>query len=100
MTGESIRRLIVNMWSGYITVQNDFFKFEKKTISREFFFIKAMSQKLLYIWYIVYFFRKHWIPALKHALTGLWQFLITKSPLKMTKNIFHFTEKSLFVLKF
>ena len=36
---------------------------------------------------------------LKGALSGLRQFLITESPLKMMKNAFYFTLKALFVLK-
>ena len=35
----------------------------------------------------------------KGALSGLRQFLATESPLKMMKNAFYFTLKSLFVLK-
>ena len=35
----------------------------------------------------------------KGSLSGLRQFLATKSPLKMMKNAFHFTLKALFVLK-
>ena len=36
---------------------------------------------------------------LKGALSGLRQFLATKSPLKMMKNAFYFTSKVLSVLK-
>ena len=36
---------------------------------------------------------------LKGALSGLRQFLVTESSLKMMKNTFHFTSKALFVLK-
>ena len=35
----------------------------------------------------------------KGALLGLRQFLVTESLLKMMKNVFYFTLKSLFVLK-
>ena len=35
----------------------------------------------------------------KGALSGLRQFLTTKSPLKIMKNAFYFTSKALFVLK-
>ena len=35
----------------------------------------------------------------KGALQGLRQFLITESPLKVTKNAFYFTLKAIFVLK-
>ena len=37
--------------------------------------------------------------ALKGALSGLRQFLATENSLKMMKNVFYFTSKSLFVLK-
>ena len=37
--------------------------------------------------------------SIKGALSGLRQFLATKSPLKMMKNAFCFTSKALFVLK-
>ena len=37
--------------------------------------------------------------SVKVALSGLRQFLATKSPLKMMKNAFYFTLKALFVLK-
>ena len=37
--------------------------------------------------------------SLKGALSGLRQFLITESPLKMMKNAFYFTLKALFILK-
>ena len=37
--------------------------------------------------------------SLKVALSGLRQFLATKSPLKIMKNSFYFTLKALFVLK-
>ena len=36
---------------------------------------------------------------IKGALSGLRQFLATKSPLKMIKNVFYFTSKALFVFK-
>ena len=36
---------------------------------------------------------------MKGALSGLRQFLATKSPLKMMKNAFYLTSKVLFVLK-
>ena len=36
---------------------------------------------------------------LKDTLSGLRQFLVTESPLKMMKNTFYFTLKALFVLK-
>ena len=36
---------------------------------------------------------------IKGALSGLRQFLVTESPLKMMKNAFYFTSKALFVLK-
>ena len=36
---------------------------------------------------------------LKGALSGLRQFLATESPLKMMKNVFYFTLKTLLVLK-
>ena len=36
---------------------------------------------------------------MKGALSGLRQFLATKSPLKMMKNAFYFTSKTPFVLK-
>ena len=39
------------------------------------------------------------INLFKGALSGLRQFLITESPLKMIKNTFYFTLKALFVLK-
>ena len=35
----------------------------------------------------------------KGALSGLREFLTTKSPLKIMKNAFYFTSKALFVLK-
>ena len=35
----------------------------------------------------------------KGALSGLRQFLVTESPLKIMKNAFHFTLKALFVLE-
>ena len=35
----------------------------------------------------------------KGALSGLRQFLVTESPLKMMKNVFYFTSKALFILK-
>ena len=35
----------------------------------------------------------------KGALSGLRQFLVIEGPLKMMKNAFHFTSKTLFVLK-
>ena len=35
----------------------------------------------------------------KRTLSGLRQFLATENPLKMIKNAFYFTLKSLFVLK-
>ena len=35
----------------------------------------------------------------KGALSGLRQFLAAESPLKMTRNVFYFTSKALFVLK-
>ena len=37
--------------------------------------------------------------SVKSALSGLRQLLATESPLKMMKNLLHFTSKSLFVLK-
>ena len=37
--------------------------------------------------------------SVKGALSGLIQLLATESPLKMMKNLLHFTSKSLFVLK-
>ena len=37
--------------------------------------------------------------TVKGALSGLRQFLSTKSPLKLMKNAFYFTSKALFVLK-
>ena len=37
--------------------------------------------------------------SVKGAVSGLRQFSTTESPLKMIKNTFHFTSKSLFVLK-
>ena len=36
---------------------------------------------------------------IKGALSGLRQFFVTESPLKMMKNAFYFTLKALFVLK-
>ena len=39
------------------------------------------------------------VEKLKGALSGLRQFLATKGPLKMNKNAFYFTLKTLFVLK-
>ena len=42
---------------------------------------------------------RSFINFLKGAPTGLRQFLATKSPLKMMKNVFHFTLKSLFILE-
>ena len=35
----------------------------------------------------------------KGALSGLRQFLVIKSPLKMMKNTFYFSSKALFILK-
>ena len=37
--------------------------------------------------------------CIKSALSGLRQFLVTESPLKMIKNAFYFNSKALFVLK-
>ena len=42
--------------------------------------------------------RKEQIAYTKGALSGLKQFLATKSPLKMMKNAFYFTSKALLVL--
>ena len=36
---------------------------------------------------------------IKGALSGVRQFLATENPLKMIKNVFYFTLKTLFVLK-
>ena len=36
----------------------------------------------------------------KGVLSGLRQFLVTESPLKIKRNVFYFTLKALFVLKF
>ena len=42
----------------------------------------------------------NWVgEKIKGALYGLRQFLATEGPLKMMKNVFHFTLKALFVLK-
>ena len=37
--------------------------------------------------------------SIKGALSGLKQFLVTESPLKMMKNAFYFISKALFILK-
>ena len=42
------------------------------------------------------FYQVRWF---KDALSGLRKFLATESPLKMMKNAFYFTSKTLFVLK-
>ena len=42
------------------------------------------------------FYQVRWF---KGALSGLRKFLATESPLKMMKNAFYFTSKTLFVLK-
>ena len=42
---------------------------------------------------------KNLYSSIKGALSGLIQFLATESPLKMMKNAFCFTLKTLFVLK-
>ena len=46
-----------------------------------------------------YIFGTSMVSNVKGALTGLRQFLVTESPLKMMKNAFYFTSKALFVLK-
>ena len=48
---------------------------------------------------IWFYYAKTFILLLKGALYGLRQFLITESPLKMTKNASYLTLKTLFVLK-
>ena len=44
-------------------------------------------------------FVREFLFKFKDTLSSLRQFLATESPLKMTKNAFHFTLQALFVLK-
>ena len=49
--------------------------------------------------YLFFFSRYQTKCVIKGALSGLRQFLVTESPLKMMENAFYFTSKALFVLK-
>ena len=48
---------------------------------------------------IIYYKLCYYISQIKGAFSGLRQFLVTESPLKIVKNTFYFTLKALFVLK-
>ena len=54
----------------------------------------SREQKELFRWN-----KKHFSLWFKGTLSGLKQFLVTQSPLKIMKNAFYFTSKALFVLK-
>ena len=49
--------------------------------------------------YIIYEDLECLIEKIKGTLSGLRQFLVIESPLKMMKNAFYFTSKAFFVLK-